>query len=140
MLTTYPAIFCKENDGRYSVIFPDLNCSTCGDNLNDAMEMAVDCMAGEVYTMSNENAPLPKASEMDKALLEKTCKELEADPDQAFWNLVAVDVPAYARQHFCKSVKKTLTIPQWMNEEAEKRGINFSKTLQEALEKKLAVS
>ena len=48
MLTTYPAIFIKESDGRYSVLFPDFDCATCGDDLTDALEMAVDCMAGEV--------------------------------------------------------------------------------------------
>lgn len=50
MLSIYPAIFYKEKDG-YSVIFPDLNyLSTCGENLNDAMEMAIDCLAGYLYT------------------------------------------------------------------------------------------
>ena len=63
--------------------------------------------------------------------------DVEADPKAAFWNLVAVDVADYAKRHFEKSVKKTLTIPQWMNEAAEKQGINFSQVLQEALAAKL---
>ena len=50
MLSIYPACFFKEADGGYSVIFPDLNwLATQGDNLQDAMEMAVDCLAGYLY-------------------------------------------------------------------------------------------
>ena len=49
MLSIYPAIFYKEKD-EYSVIFPDLNyLSTCGENLNDAIKMAIDCLAGYLY-------------------------------------------------------------------------------------------
>lgn len=44
---------------------------------------------------------------------------------------------AYAREHFEKSVKKTLTIPAWLNQEALKRGLNFSKVLQEALKERI---
>lgn len=138
MLTTYPAVFVREDDGKYSVLFPDLNSATCGDNLNDALEMAQDCMAGLVYTAQKSGEPLPKASDMSQELLQRTCAEMEADPQNAFINLIAVDVEAYARQHFQKSVKKTLSIPQWMNDAAEKQGINFSKVLQEALTEKLA--
>ena len=116
MLTVYPAVFIPEPDGRYSVLFPDFDCATCGDDLTDALEMAVDCMAGEVYTMQKEHQALPEPSKMTPELLEKACMDVEADPKAAFWNLVAVDVADYAKRHFEKSVKKTLTIPQWMNE------------------------
>ena len=49
MLSAYPACFIKE-DTAYSVIFPDLNTATCGDNLEDALSMAVDCLAGYLYS------------------------------------------------------------------------------------------
>ena len=100
--------------------------------------MAVDCMAGLVYSMQEDKEPLPEPSEMTPELLAKTCAEVEADPSKAFWNMVTADVPAYARQHFEKSVKKTLTIPAWMNDAALKQGINFSQVLQEALSQKLS--
>ena len=54
-----------------------------------------------------------------------------------FVSMVSVDVASYAKQHFAKSVKKTLTIPAWLNEQAVASGINFSQTLQEALTYKL---
>lgn len=47
--------------------------------------------------------------------------------------MVSVDVPAYAKEHFERSVKKTLTIPAWLNKAALEQGINFSQVLQEAL-------
>lgn len=137
MLTAYPAVFVKEENG-YSVLFPDLNSATCGDTLQDALEMAVDCMAGLVYAAQEEKKPLPQPSEMTQELLEKACAEVEADSSKAFWNMVTADVPTYAKQHFEKSVKKTLTIPAWMNEAALKQGINFSQVLQEALSQKLS--
>lgn len=53
MLSAYPACFIKE-DTAYSVIFPDLNTATCGDNLEDALSMAVDCLAGYLYSANLE--------------------------------------------------------------------------------------
>ena len=61
----------------------------------------------------------------------------EISPDEpvgeTFVNIVSVDVEAYAKAHFDKSVRKTLTIPAWLNSAALEQGINFSQTLQEAL-------
>lgn len=61
----------------------------------------------------------------------------EPDPDSppggAFINMISVDVEAYAKEHFDKSVRKTLTIPAWLNTAAMEMGINFSQVLQEAL-------
>ncbi len=133
MLTTYPACFFKEDAG-YSVIFPDLNnLATCGENLEDALEMAVDCLAGYLYTLGKEKQVAPKASTRDAISLEEVAEALEISPAQGFINLISVDVQAYARAHFEKSVKKTLTIPSWMNERAVAMGINFSQVLQDAL-------
>ncbi len=67
----------------------------------------------------------------------KVAKELDFQPIGDFVTYVIVDVEEYAKLHFQKSVKKTVTIPEWLNREAQKRNINFSKTLQEALIKKL---
>ena len=58
---------------------------------------------------------------------------LDADTNGAFVNMVSVDVAEYAKEHFEKSVRKTLTIPAWLNVAAQERKINFSQTLQEAL-------
>lgn len=133
MLSIYPACFFKEDNG-YSVIFPDLNwLATCGDSLPDAMNMAVDCLAGYLYTLKQDGDPIPSPSPMEEISASDVAKELDSDAGDAFVNMVAVDVEAYARQHFEKSVRKTLTIPAWLNTAAQERHINFSQVLQEAL-------
>ena len=138
MLSIYPACFFKEEENHYSVIFPDFNyLSTCGDSLQDAMEMAVDCLAGALFSakLDNEDIPIPsKLEEMDPT---KIVSELEFEFKQSFVTLVSVDVEEYAKTHFNKAIKKTLTIPEWLNNEAMSKKINFSQVLQEALIAKL---
>lgn len=135
MLSMYPACFYKEDDG-YSVIFPDLNyLATQGDSLEEAMEMAVDCLAGYLYSCKLEGEPVPSPSALTDIDVVKVSKELSPDEPigEAFVNIVSVDVASYAKEHFNKSVRKTLTIPSWLNTIALEQGINFSQTLQEAL-------
>lgn len=137
MLSIYPAIFYKEKNG-YSVIFPDLNyLSTCGENLNDAMEMAIDGLAGYLYTAKLDNDKLPMPSKIDDIHPIDIANTIGFDGKDSFINLISVDLEDYAKTHFNKSVKKTLTIPEWLNREATKKNINFSKVLQEALIAKL---
>ncbi len=137
MLSIYPAIFYKEKNG-YSVIFPDLNyLSTCGENLNDAMEMAIDCLAGYLYTAKLDDDKLPTPSIIDDIHPIDIANTIGFDGKDSFINLISVDLEDYAKTHFNKSVKKTLTIPEWLNREATKKNINFSKVLQEALIAKL---
>lgn len=137
MLSIYPAIFYKEKNG-YSVIFPDLNyLSTCGENLNDAMEMAIDCLAGYLYTAKLDDDKLPMPSKIDDIQPIDIANTIGFDGKDSFINLISVDLEDYAKTHFNKSVKKTLTIPEWLNREATKKNINFSKVLQEALIAKL---
>lgn len=136
MLSMYPAIFYKEEDGKYSVVFPDLNhLATCGDDLEDAMNMAVDCMAGYLHWCREEGEELPKATPLQS--IDPAAYVKEAFPDlsvqEGFVNMVTVDLEAYVKEYFEKSVRKTLTIPAWLNTAALKKGINFSQTLQEAL-------
>lgn len=138
MLSVYPAIFCKEDNG-YSVLFPDLNwLATCGDTLEEAMAMAVDCLAGYLYECRKGHESVPAPSKMTDLHPEEYLAELGEEPvAEYFINMVSVDVESYAKEHFEKSVKKTLSIPAWMNKAALERGINFSQVLQEALLEKL---
>lgn len=141
MLSVYPACFYHEDNG-YSVIFPDLNwLSTCGDTLNEAMAAAVDCLAGYLYLNLKEGIPCPQPSQLNAIDPVKIAHELDPDSPvgEAFVNMVSVDVEAYARENFEKSVKKTLSIPAWLNKLALEQGINFSQTLQEALLAKVQI-
>lgn len=137
MLSAYPACFIKEENG-YSVIFPDLNnLATCGHTLDEALTMAVDCLAGYLYWLREDEETAPEASPIDKINLDEIVEELEVSPDEAFVNIVTVDVTEYAKTHFEKSVKKTLTIPAWLNKAALEQNINFSQVLQDALKSQL---
>ncbi len=139
MLSAYPACFYKEENG-YSVIFPDLNyLATCGETLEMALSMAVDCLAGYLYRLkrNSEAAPAPSPiNELDASIV---AKELEITSEESFITMITVDVAEYAKTHFEKSVKKTLTIPAWLNQAALEQNINFSQVLQEALKSKLHV-
>lgn len=139
MLSAYPACFFKEENG-YSVIFPDLNyLATCGDTLDEALTMAVDCLAGHLYWLQQDGDTIPAPSPMEDISPENVAKEIESEPGECFVNMITVDVAEYARTHFEKSVKKTLTIPAWLNTAALEQDINFSQVLQEALKAKLHV-
>lgn len=141
MLSIYPAIFYEEENGAYSVVFPDLNhLATCGDDMQEAMEMAVDCLAGYLFSEELDGVVIPPPTPLNE--VDIYCED-ETDEDRAqprFVNMVSVDVQAYAMQHFNKAVKKTLTIPQWLNDRAMSRKINFSKVLQTALMDELNIA
>lgn len=129
MLSAYPACFYEEKEGGYSVIFPDLNVSTCGDTLNEALAMAIDCLAGYIYDAKMYKEELPAPSDIKDI-------DINAEYDDyksAFVNIVAVDVEEYAKAHFEIPVKKTLSIPKWLNDTAVAKKINFSNVLQKAL-------
>ncbi len=75
-----------------------------------------------------------------KLLLIQVAQELGFIPQEAFVNVVMVDVIEYAKIHFEKSVKKTLSIPAWLNKAALEQNINFSQVLQDALKAKLHIA
>lgn len=121
MLTVYPAIFHKENE-TFWVEFPDLEgCQTCGDTLQQTMALAQEALGLYLVSLEEANTPIPKATDI---------KQVVAS-DDAFITLVSCNINDYRRK--TKAIKKTLSIPEWLNEEAEKRHINFSSVLQEAL-------
>ena len=124
----YPAIFHKEEVGGYSVTFPDLpGCNTEGNDLAEALYMAQDALGLYLYSLKQDKVPLPQSMQPEALILDK----------DSFVTLVEWDEEAYLRRTSNKAVKKTLTIPEWMNTLAEEKNINFSKTLQEALLEKL---
>jgi len=121
MLKVYPAIFRQEEDSSYWVEFPDLEgCYTCGKNLEETMELAEEALGLYIVSLQERSIEIPASSDIKKILSE-----------DGFVSLVSTDVEKYRRRN--KAVKKTLTIPEWLNEEAEKRHINFSSILQNAL-------
>ena len=122
----YPAVFHKAEEGGFWVSFPDIpECMTQGDDMQDAYEMAVDALGLSLSTMEDAGEVIPEASPLDR---------VDADGTLI---IVEFDMAEYRRRHSSKAVKKTLTIPEWLNEAAVRENINFSQVLQEALMKKL---
>ena len=126
MKYVYPAVFTPEEKGQFSVNFPDLeSCYTCGDDLGDALYMAEDVLAMTLVSYEDKGLSIPAPSEK---------LPLEAGE---FQNFIACDTEIYRKQNLNKAVKKTLTIPEGLNEKALAQGINFSQVLQEALMERL---
>ena len=124
----YPAVFTAEEDGGYSIDFPDLEgCYTCADDLADGIMMAEDVLALTMYHYEKENKQIPAPSDNGSIQLGKN----------EFVNYIVADTLEYQKKYNAKSVKKTLTIPEWLNELAVQANINFSQVLQEALTNKL---
>lgn len=125
----YPAVFYPEDDGRYSVIFPDLNdLSTYGDNLADAFAMAEEACGQYLFTSLRDGEKLPIPSSIT---------DVEKDDPSALVNMVFVNLDEVARSYDDKAVKKTLSIPAWLNTACENIGINYSKVLKDALIQKI---
>ena len=123
----YPAIFTYEDDG-ISVEFPDLpGCLTCADTTEQAIKMAKEALGLHLYDIEEENEPIPVASSINDLSLEKNQIPI----------LIDINMVLHRKAIENTSVKKTLTIPQWLNKEAERHNINFSQVLQEALKKQL---
>ena len=125
---SYPAIFTEEEKGRYSVRFPDVEgCYTFGNNLIESIEMAKDALALMMYEYERDEKRIPLSSNIH---------DIKTDNNE-FVNWVVCDTLEYRKMHNNRAVKKTLTIPEWLNEAATAVGINFSQVLQEALLQKL---
>ena len=128
----YPAIFTKEEEGGYSIRFPDFkSCFTCAEDLESGMEKANDVLCLTLYGMEEDGEKIPGASSIEAMQ--------QAEKPGEFATLVACDTLNYRNFFEKRAVKKTLSIPAWLNDMAERAGINFSGTLQEALKQKLNV-
>lgn len=123
MLFVYPAIFHEEGN-TYWVEFPDLEgCHTYGSSINETMEAAQEALAGYLLTLLEQGAPIASPSDISSL-----------HPDDGFPSFVSCDINQYKDT---KAVKKTLTIPSWLNERAMAMGVNFSQVLQDALLSKI---
>lgn len=130
MKYVYPVIFEDAEEGGYIVTVPDIPSTfTQGDDMADAIFMAQDVIAMMIATCyEDEGKEAPKPSNIKDIKTKGIVSMVVADTDE--WRKLVDD----------KAIKKTLTIPSWLNRKAEKAAINFSQLLQEALCKKLKVT
>jgi predicted RNase H-like HicB family nuclease len=133
MKYVYPVVFTPE-DGNMLVRVPDLSgLHTFGKDLADAIYMAQDAIEMWLCDAENNGEPIPRASA--KADLERL-----RESGEQIVSFVAADTDEYRRQTETRAVKKTLSIPAWLNEKAEKANAPFSQILQEGLKEYLQVN
>jgi len=118
----YPALFHINNDGSYTITYPDLpGCISEGKSLENALYMAESALTQWVEYLSDSRQPVPKASPM---------QEIKTAPGE-FVNLIRTDVKDN------RAVRRTVSIPKWMDDKVADAGLSLSLVLQDALKERL---
>jgi predicted RNase H-like HicB family nuclease len=118
----YPAIFHKNVDESYTIVYPDLpGCTSEGKTLGNAMYMAQSALTQWIGYLTDKKQEIPKASSV---------QEVKTSAGE-FVNLIRVDVKDG------RAVKRTVSIPKWMDDKAIQSGLSLSRVLQEALSERL---
>jgi predicted RNase H-like HicB family nuclease len=133
MRYVYPAVFTGETVKArgmvYTVVFPDIpGCITEGESLTEAIEMAREALAGCIIAMQQRDEEIPAASPLDAIHCE-----------DGFVSLVDLDMFEYKRKTENRAVKRTVSLPLWLDTMAHDAGLNFSQTFQDALKERLGV-
>jgi predicted RNase H-like HicB family nuclease len=123
MLRAYPIILSPSKDGGFVISIPSFDISTQAESITDSILMARDAIGILGIDMEDDNKEIPDPINVDKSII--------ADNDIVTY--VDVDFAAYRESVANRGVKKNCTIPKWLNNKAEKAGVNFSKVLQDAL-------
>jgi len=126
----YPALFEKDEDGGYSIYFPDIDgCYTQAENIAEGIENAGDALCLMLYELEKQGKPLPKPGHI---------KDITTGADDIV-TLIACDTQFYKNYYEGKSVKINATIPLWLKEAGEKRHVNFSQILQKGVKEYLQI-
>lgn len=128
----YPAVFTPDNEvGGYCISFPDVaGCVSQADTLTEAIEMAQDALCLMLYGFEQDGVTMPEAS---------AATSISHAPDEIV-TLICCDTLQYRKFFDSKAVKKTLSIPSWLNDMAERNNVNFSSVLQTALKQQLHIA
>lgn len=121
----YTALFTPIEDGSgYYAKVPDLpGCITTGNSLSDAIDQITDAM----------NAWLVVAEDEGEPIVPPTPQEQLANDSASIYSLISADTIEYRAQTDASAVRKNVSLPSWMLRLADKRGINCSQVLQDAL-------
>ena len=128
MRYVFPAIFEQAEEGGFNVRIPDVpGCFTQGDTLAEAIYMAQDALAMMIVYYEDHGIGIPDSSSLE-----------DIKDGKAIVSYVLADTDQWRRNNDNRAVKKTLSIPSWLNAKASRAGVNFSQVLQEALVSKLS--
>jgi len=126
----FPALFEKGDVKGYTVSFPDMpGCITEGDDIGESLRMAKEALELFIYDMEEEGKQIPKPRAPNKIIV----------PENAFLSIIEVWMPVVRDEMANKAVKKTLTIPKWLNDVALEKNVNFSQVLQTSLKEYLGL-
>ncbi|MCL1792842.1 MAG: type II toxin-antitoxin system HicB family antitoxin [Oscillospiraceae bacterium] len=126
---SYIAAISFDDDG-ISINFPDLDgCFTCAETEDEISQMAKEVLGLHLWSMEQDNETIPEPSNI---------KNIKLEENEAAM-LIEVFMPPVRDRINNRVVKKTLTIPQWLNVEAERNGVNFSQILQNGLKEYLHI-
>lgn len=114
----YPAVFHANMDGSYTITYPDLpGCISEGKSLANALHMAQSALSQWIAYLSDEGKPIPPATSASAVAVDSA----------EFVNLIRADV------RDARAVKRTVSIPRWMDERVSESGLSLSRVLQDAL-------
>jgi predicted RNase H-like HicB family nuclease len=130
MKTAYPVIFTQIEDGWYLASAPDFPLNTQGESLADAIFMARDAIGLMGISLQDDGTQLPNPSAPEDLLHEPN----------ALISMVDIDFDTYRRANDQRAVRRNVSLPCWLNEAAERAGLNVSAVLQSALKQKLKVA
>lgn len=123
---TYQGVFEPSGGGAFSVYFPDLpGCTSYGETLGKAQKNAQDALGLHIYGMEQDGDMIPNPSEIP-----------EVDPETADGYLVCpvtIFPNLFRNEMDNRQIKTSVTIPAWVQELAQERGLNCSKLLEEAI-------
>ena len=126
----FPALVHYTRDGRIGITFPDLpGCVSQAHSDGEAVAMATEALELHIYGMEQSETPVPNPSRLS---------EIPTEPDQRTILVTAI-MPLVREDMETKAVKKTLTIPAWLNRAAEAAHVNFSALLQRSLREHLGI-
>ena len=128
MKTAYPIVLTL-TEKMYAVTIPDLAISTQGTDIAEAIYMARDAIGMWICYEQDEGRPIPAPSNI---------ANIETKPSD-IKTFVDIDVEEYRKAHDNRTIRKNLTLPSWLDERAEKAGVNFSQVLQEGLKTRLGI-
>jgi len=137
MNSIYPVIFTETNDKENPVLvyIPDINGMTEGKDIADAIAMARDYICNSL--LDKKDSEMPAAKRIDEINLKESPF---FDSGKSFASLVDVDINAYRQKEKSKSVRRNITLPQWLDDMATTAKLNVSAIAQSALKKELGIA
>jgi predicted RNase H-like HicB family nuclease len=130
MSSVYPVVFSPETEGDFCVYAPDLpGCVTSAETYAEGIEKIRDGICGMLYIMERDKMPIPEPSAPNAV-------ELETGDVVA---LVDVNITEYKRRIGSRAVRRTISIPEWMDEAAMRNNISLSQVTQDALSVRLSI-